>query len=206
NWADRNLPAILEAWYPGGQGGDAVARILAGDVNPSGRLPITFYRSADDLPAFTDYSMAGRTYRYFDGPVLYPFGHGLSYTRFAYSDVQTSPGAVGAEVAAEVSVVVANTADRAGDEIVQLYVSRPDVEGSPLHALSGAQRVSLTPGEQRRVVFTLDRRSLSTVDDRGVRQIAPGPVELWIGGGQPIGDAPGQAGNLTLTTAATLPE
>lgn len=204
NWADRNLPAILEAWYPGGQGGDAVARILAGDVNPSGRLPITFYRSANDLPAFTDYSMEGRTYRYFDGPVLYPFGHGLSYTRFAYSDVQTSPGAIDADVAVEVSVVVANTGDRAGDEIVQLYVSRPNVEGAPLRALAGAQRVSLAPGEQRRVAFTLDPRSLSTVDELGVRRILPGRVDLWLGGGQPGGAAPGQAANLHIGTAETL--
>jgi beta-glucosidase len=206
NWADRNLPAILEAWYPGGQGGDAVARILAGDVNPSGRLPVTFYRSEDDLPAFTDYSMENRTYRYFDGPVLYPFGHGLSYTRFAYSGVQASPGDIRADEAVEVSVVVANAGDRAGDEIVQLYVSRPGIEGAPLRALAGARRVSLAPGEQRRVAFTLDPRSLSTVDDRGVRRILPGPVELWIGGGQPGGLAPGEAGSLNVTTTAILPE
>jgi len=204
NWADRNVSAILEAWYPGGQGGDAVARILAGDVNPSGRLPVTFYRSADDLPAFTDYGMQGRTYRYFDGPVLYPFGHGLSYTRFDYSDLRISRRAMRADQSLEVAVTVTNAGERQGDEIVQLYVRRPDVAGAPRRALAGVQRVSLAPGESRRVTLALDPRSLSNVDDQGVRRVRPGPVELWVGGGQPGGAVAGRAGTLRIFTEATL--
>ncbi|MFC0633831.1 glycoside hydrolase family 3 protein [Brevundimonas balnearis] len=205
NWADRNVAAILQAWYPGGQGGDAVARILAGDVNPSGRLPVTFYRSVDDLPAFTDYRMRGRTYRYHAGPVLYPFGHGLSYTRFDYADVRTGRATVRADQPLEVSVLVSNVGARQGEEVVQLYVRRPDVEGAPLRSLAGVRRVALAPGERRRVSFTVDPRSLSVVDDAGVRRITPGPVELWVGGGQPGGMAPGRAAAVRVTGAAELP-
>jgi beta-glucosidase len=202
-WADAHVPAILEAWYPGGQGGDAVARLLAGDVNPSGRLPVTVYRSVDDLPAFTDYAMAGRTYRYFDGPVLYPFGHGLSYTRWSYADLR-SPRRVAAGATVEVSVEVANTGERAGEEVVQLYVARPEVAGAPIRALAGVQRVALAPGERRRISFRLAPDALSTVTADGERRVEPGPAELWIGGGQP-GHAPGRAARLTVTGEAALP-
>ena len=207
NWADQHVPAILEAWYPGGQGGDAVARILAGDVNPAGRLPVTFYRSADDLPAFIDYGMQGRTYRYFDRPVLYPFGHGLSYTRFSYSQPQTSARRIDATGSVEASVMVANTGDRAGDEVVQLYLSRPDVAGAPLRALAGFQRIHLAPGERRRVSFVIDNRSLSTVDASGARRVLPGRTDVWIGGGQPgRPGVPGQRTTFAITGSATLPE
>jgi beta-glucosidase len=206
NWADAHVPAILEAWYPGGQGGDAVARIIAGDVNPAGRLPVTFYRSADDLPSFTDYEMKDRTYRYFDGPVLYPFGHGLSYTRFAYSDPKVAARRVSADGSVEASVVVANAGDRAGDEVVQLYLSRPDVAGAPKHSLVGFQRIHLAAGEQRRVSFTIDNRSLSTVDASGVRRVDAGTASLWFGGGQPgLPHVPGQAASVVITGSATLP-
>lgn len=206
NWAQAHIPAIVEAWYPGGQGGDAVARILAGDVNPSGRLPVTFYRSADDLPALTDYAMQGRTYRYHAGPVLYPFGYGLSYTRFAYDDARVSSRRLAAGQSVRVSVDVANTGDRAGEEVVQLYVRRPGVPGAPRHALAGVQRIALEPGERRQATFTLDPRSLSTVDADGVRRIEAGPVELWLGGGQPDSGAVGRAASFIVTGAVTLPE
>jgi beta-glucosidase len=184
NWADAHLPAIIEAWYPGGDGGRAVAELIAGDFSPSGRLPVTFYKSADQLPAFSDYSMAGRTYRYFKGEVLYPFGYGLSYTRFAYGKPVLGHTAIRAGASVTVSVRVTNTGDRAGAEVAQLYVSRR-TPGAPIRALQGFQRVTLAPGESREVRFTLDARALSLVDDRGDRIVRPGPVQLWVGGGQP---------------------
>jgi len=207
NWADAHVPAILEAWYPGGQGGDAVARVIAGDVNPAGRLPVTFYRSADDLPFFTDYGMQGRTYRYFDRPVLYPFGHGLSYTRFSYTEPKVAARRVRADASVEASVVVANTGDRDGDEVVQLYLSRPELAGAPIQSLVGFQRIHLAAGERRRVSFIIDNRSLSTVDASGVRRVLPGPADLWIGGGQPgQRNVPGQAASVLITGSSTLPD
>ncbi len=185
NWADAHLPAIVEAWYPGGEGGAAVAGLLAGDFSPAGRLPVTFYRSADQLPAFKDYGMAGRTYRYFQGEALYPFGHGLSYTRFAYGKPVLARAAVKAGEAQTVSVDVTNSGGRDGDEVVQLYVSR-DVAGAPVRSLHGFQRVRLKAGETRRVSFALDGAAMSVVAADGTRSIAPGPVKLWIGGGQPV--------------------
>jgi beta-glucosidase len=188
NWADAHLPAIVEAWYPGGEGGRAVAGLLAGDFSPAGRLPLTFYRSADQLPAFKDYGMAGRTYRYFGGEALYPFGHGLSYTRFAYGQPVLERATVTAGETQTVSVDVTNSGARDGDEVVQLYVSR-DVAGAPVRSLHGFQRVHLKAGETRRVSFPLDGVAMSVVAADGSRSIAAGPVKLWIGGGQPVARA-----------------
>jgi beta-glucosidase len=183
NWADANLPAIVEAWYPGGEGGTAVAALIAGDFSPAGRLPVTFYRSADDLPAFKDYSMAGRTYRYFGGEALYPFGYGLSYTRFGYGK-PTLAATVKAGEPLEVAVEVRNTGGRDGDEVVQLYVTRAD-KGAPIRSLAGFQRVTLKAGETRTVRFVLDPTALSVVDETGVRRVSPGTARIWVGGGQP---------------------
>jgi beta-glucosidase len=184
-WADQNVPAILEAWYPGQAAGRAVADVLFGDVSPSGRLPLTFYRSVDQLPPFDDYSMKGRTYRYFAGQPLYPFGHGLSYSRFAYGKlVVPAKAKVGAPVA--VSVEVRNAGTVAADEIVQLYVS--DVLASapvPLRALKAFARVSLAPGEKRVVRFTLDERAFSLVGQDGTRVVEPGRFTIAVGGKQP---------------------
>jgi beta-glucosidase len=188
NWADAHLPAIVEAWYPGGEGGRAVAGLLAGDFSPAGRLPVTFYRSADQLPAFKDYGMAGRTYRYFGGEALYPFGYGLSYTRFAYGQPVLARATVAAGEAQTVSVDVTNSGARDGDEVVQLYVSR-DVAGAPARSLHGFQRVHLKAGETRRVSFPVDGVAMSVVAADGSRSIAAGPVKLWIGGGQPVARA-----------------
>jgi beta-glucosidase len=209
NWADQNVPAIVEAWYPGGEGGHAVAQLLAGDYSPAGRLPVTFYRSLDDLPAFTDYSMANRTYRYHTGEVLYPFGHGLSYTSFGYSNPTATVNAEGSVV---VSVDVANTGGMDGDEVVQLYLSRPDLPGQPIRALAAFDRIHLARGETRTVSFTLDDRALSTVDDQGVRAVRPGKLEMWVGGGQPVSRpglaaAPGASASVTLAgPLRTLPK
>jgi beta-glucosidase len=187
NWAEKNAAAIVAAWYPG-QAGDAVADVLFGDHNPGGRLPVTFYRSVDDLPPFEDYDMEGHTYRYFRGEPLYPFGYGLSYTTFAYDGMALTPDEVAPGEPLTVSVEVQNTGKRAGDEVVQLYVS--DVEASvpvPIRSLAGFERVHLEPGEKRTVRFTLAPRQLSLIDDAGRRVIEPGEFLVTVGGGQPVG-------------------
>jgi beta-glucosidase len=165
NWAQEHVPAILEAWYPGQAGGTAIADVLFGDYDPAGRLPVTFYRSASDLPPFEDYRMAGRTYRFFDGTPLYPFGYGLSYTTFAYGGLATSAGTLRERDTLMVSVNVKNTGTRAGDEVVQLYARHI---GSAVprakRDLRGFQRVTLQPGEQRTVRFRLPASALAYWD------------------------------------------
>jgi beta-glucosidase len=211
NWADANVPAILEAWYPGGQGGTAVAEALAGDFSPGGRLPITFYKGVEQLPAFEDYSMAKRTYRYFDGEPLYPFGHGLSYTSFVYGKPRVDHQKISAKGAVTVSVEVTNTGAAAGDEVVQLYLTHPGVPGAPLRALKGFQRVHFERGEKKNVKFVLRERDLSIVDESGKHRIVPGKVEVWVGGGQPIKTAnvakpSGASAQFTITSEATSPD
>jgi beta-glucosidase len=186
NWADKTVPAIVEAWYPGGEGGKAVAGLLAGDFSPAGRLPVTFYRSADQLPAFKDYTMAGRTYRYFGGEALYPFGYGLSYTTFKYGKPVLSAAKLKAGQPLKVSVEVTNAGGRDGDEVAQLYVTRPGQAGAPIRALKGFQRVTLKTGETRKLDFTLDAAAFATIDADGQRAVKPGAANLWIGGGQPV--------------------
>lgn len=211
NWADENVPAIVEAWYPGGEGGTAVAEAIAGDFSPGGRLPVTFYKSVDQLPAFSDYSMAKRTYRYFDGDPLYPFGYGLSYTSFAYKNVKVNHARVSAKDAVAISVDVTNTGAIAGDEVVQLYINHAAVSGAALRALRGFQRVHLDRGQSKTVTFSLRDRDLSIVDGAGKTRIVPGTVNVWIGGGQPVARAalPKTAGIQTqfaITGSATLPD
>lgn len=182
NWASDHVPAIIEAWYPGQAGGTALAEVLFGDYNPAGRLPVTFYKSTDQLPPFTDYSMKNRTYRYFTGEPLFPFGYGLSYTTFAYRrlsvDRQVSSGDQ-----VKVSVEVANTGSLAGEEVVELYVKSP-AEGAPIHSLGGFQRVMLQPKEHKRVEFTLLPRQIARVDAEGRRRVEPGILEISVGGQQ----------------------
>jgi beta-glucosidase len=211
NWADENIPAILNAWYPGEEGGTAVAGALAGDFSPGGRLPVTFYKSVDQLPAFEDYSMAKRTYRYFDGEPLYPFGFGLSYTTFTYSNARVENTNVAADGSAIVSVDVANTGAMPADEVVELYLTHPGVPGAPLRALKGFQRIHLTRGQKKTVSFTIRDRDLSIVDGSGKHRIVPGTVKVWIGGGQPVSrdGLPKPAGaetQFTITGEATLPD
>jgi beta-glucosidase len=187
NWADENVPAILETWYPGQAGGLAVAEALFGDANPGGRLPVSFYKSLDQVPPFEDYSMAGHTYRYFRGEPLYPFGYGLSYTQFAYSDLKLSRTRLKAGQVLRLSVTVENTGSRPGDEVVQLYLR--DVETSapaPIRSLKGFQRVRhLGPGRRKTVRFTVEPRDMALVNDEGKHIIEPGLFELSVGGGQP---------------------
>lgn len=186
NWADQNVAAIIEAWYPGGQGGEAVAGLIAGDFSPAGRLPVTFYRSVEDLPAFEDYSMANRTYRYFKGEALYPFGYGLSFTSFAYGKVEVAPSTV-SNLAQEiaVSVQVTNTGTRGGDEVVQLYLARTDIDSAPIRSLVGFKRLSLAAGAMQTVEFLLKPSQYSLVDEDGTARVVPGTASLWIGGGPP---------------------
>ena len=185
NWADRHANAILQAWYPGEEGGAAIAETLAGANNPAGRLPVTFYKGVEQLPEFTDYSMKGRTYRYFEGQPLYPFGHGLSYSTFAYADLALSKTAIDAGEPLNVSTRVTNTSARDGDEVVQVYVGFPKVAGAPKHALRGFARIRLKAGEAQTVTFALSDRDLSYVDEAGNRLVGAGAYRLTIGGGQP---------------------
>ena len=185
NWADQHVPAILEAWYPGQAGGTAIAEVLFGDYNPAGRLPVTFYRSVADLPPFEDYRMEGRTYRYFTGQPLYAFGHGLSYTTFAYANLRLSADTIKAGERLTVSVDVTNTGSRAGDEVAQLYLT--DVAGStprPIRFLAGFERVTLQPGETKTISFTVLPDQLGMVNDRDQWVIEPGEFRLGVGGSQ----------------------
>jgi beta-glucosidase len=185
NEEDAKAAALLEAWYPGGQGGDAIAAVLAGDVSPAGRLPVTFYKSLDQLPDFHDYSMSNRTYRYHKNPVLYPFGYGLSYSQFRYGDIKVQPTRWKPSDTLKLTVSVTNTGGRDADEVVQLYLARPDIPGTPVRALAGFQRINIAKGATANVTFELKAEALSTVDDSGKRAVVPGKAEIWIGGGQP---------------------
>jgi beta-glucosidase len=205
-WAKTNAAAILEAWYPGQSGGLAVANVLAGKTNPAGRLPLTFYGSLQDLPPFNDYAMKGRTYRYFAGKPVYPFGHGLSFTNFAYSPLALQPAAGGAEQGLRVSTEVSNTGAMAGDEVAQLYLNFPDAPGVPRVALRGYQRFSLKPGERRTVTFDLSPRDLSSVTPEGVRQVAVGHYRVTVGSGQPDTGVAGSSAAFDTKAAVVLPQ
>ena len=177
----RRPNAVLMAWYPGEEGGNAVADVLFGDVAPSGRLPVTFYRSVKDLPPFADYRMAGRTYRYFEGKPIHAFGSGLGYAAIAYRDVSVDvPAAAGGPVT--VHVTLENAGSRPADEVVQIYARpRPRAVGDPLRSLVAFQRVSLQGGEKRSVDVVVPERSLSRVDRAGLRTRLAGPWEISVG-------------------------
>jgi len=199
NWADTNIPAIMEAWYPGQAAGTAIADVLFGDYNPAGRLPVTFYHSLDGMLPFEDYSMEERTYKYFTGDPLYPFGHGLSYTTFAYGNLRV-PDTVQAGDPVEVSVTVKNTGNRSGEEVVQVYVS--DREASvpvPIRKLVGFTRISLPAGASREVSFTIDPREFSLITDDTRRVIEPGVFDISVGGKQP-----GFSGTADASTTDTV--
>ena len=206
NWAQKNVNAILESWYPGEEGGTAVAETLSGKNNPSGRLPVTFYTGVDQLPPFDSYAMQGRTYRYFEGTPLYPFGYGLSYTRFAYSELQLPTASVRAGDPLTAQVTVSNVGKVAGDEVVELYLTFPAVPGAPRRALRGFKRVHLGPGESQVVQFSLAPRDLSMVTAAGEPAIAQGQYTVSIGGGQPGKGTPTVEGHLTIQGTVTLPE
>jgi beta-glucosidase len=179
--AAEHAAAVLAAWYGGEEAGTAIAETLAGVNNPAGRLPVTFYKSVDQLPAFTDYAMKGRTYRYFRGEPLYPFGFGLSYSSFEYSGLVAKRTPAGAEVRA----TVRNASGRDGDEVVQLYVGGGPEEGAPIRSLRGFQRIHLHAGESREVSFAL-----------GSEEVPKSPVDVSVGGGQPLPNIPHVRGSL----------
>ncbi|MBB5061809.1 glycoside hydrolase family 3 protein [Granulicella mallensis] len=200
----KDAAGVLEAWYPGEAGGEALAEILAGNVNPSGRLPVTFYRSVDDLPAFTDYSMAHRTYRYFDGPVLFPFGYGLSYSRFQYGQLRLSTHTLKTSEPLLATVTVHNESQREGIEVAELYLQPPQASGAPRLTLQGVQRISLRPGETRELTFKLTPGQMSTVDTSGARAVRAGEYKLFVGGVQP--DLNASKGVAFRIEGASLPQ
>jgi beta-glucosidase len=206
NWASEHANAILESWYAGEEGGSAIAETLSGKNNPAGRLPVTFYTGVDQLPPFEDYSMQNRTYRYFHGKPLYPFGYGLSYTTFSYSGLTLPGNAINAGDPLTAQVTITNTGKREGDEVAQLYLSFPNVPGAPLRALRSFKRVHLRPGESQTVSFELKDRDLSMVSEAGVPMIAEGSYSVSIGGGQPNTGAPAVSGMFQVTGTRTLPE
>ena len=186
NWGNEHIPAIVQAWYPGEEGGTAIAEALFGDYNPAGRLPVTFYKSADQLPAFDNYQMDGRTYRFFKGEPLYPFGHGLSYTRFKYSSLKVSSPRVAQGEKVLVSAEVENSGTREGDEVVQLYLTDSDASVRvPIRSLAGVERVHLKPGERRVIKFTIEPRQLAVITNDGRTVVEPGDFKITIGGKQP---------------------
>jgi len=206
NWAQKNADAVLEAWYPGAEGGTAIAETLAGDNNPAGRLPVTFYSSLGQVPAFEEYSMRGRTYRYLADRPLCGFGFGLSYTNFTYSNLKVSAASVKAGDRVTVEGDVKNTGASAGDEVVELYLTQPKAYETPLRALVGFRRVHLATGESAHVSMTIDPRSLGQVDQRGNRVIVPGEYTVSLGGAQPEEAASVQTGKFTVSGKAELPK
>jgi beta-glucosidase len=205
NWAQQNANAILEAWYPGEEGGTAIAGTLAGDNNPAGRLPLTFYSSLGQVPPFEEYSMRGRTYRYLADRPLYGFGFGLSYTSFEYSDLKT-PVSVKAGDPVTIEGNVKNTGVTAGDEVVELYLTQPKSYETPLRVLAGFKRIHLGAGESAHVSMTIDRRSLGQVDAKGNRVIVPGEYTVSLAGAQPQ-EAPSiQTGKFNVLGRSDLPK
>jgi beta-glucosidase len=205
NWTNEHAAAILEAWYPGVEGGTAIARTLAGLNNPAGRLPVTFYASLDGLPAFTDYSLKGRTYRYYTGKPLWGFGYGLSYSTFKYGPVKLSAESLKAGDPLTATVTVTNTSTAGGDEVVEAYLKTPQ-PGGPIHSLAGFQRVSLGAGESKEVTIRIDPRSLSSVDEKGNRSILEGKYSLILGGAQPQETKARSETGFTITGSALLPK
>jgi beta-glucosidase len=205
NWAQQHAAAALEAWYPGEEGGAAIAETLAGVNNPGGRLPETFYASLSQLPPFEDYSMRNRTYRYFHGKPLYPFGYGLSYSTFRYSNLHLSSTSFRAGQPVTVRADVRNTSRIAGDDVAELYLMYPSVPGAPLRALKGFKREHLAPGQMQEVIFTLSPRDLSLVTQKGEHKVLPGLYTVFVGGGQPTEGAQGVETRFQISGEQTLP-
>ena len=182
NWAVDHIPAIVEAWYPGEAGGDALADVLFGDYNPGGRLPVTFYRSVADLPSFDDYRMQGRTYRYFQGDPLFPFGYGLSYTRFDFDNLRIDRPRVRVGDRVTISMDVTNSGDRTGDQVVQLYTRYAEADNTrPARELKGFKRITLQPGECTTVTLCLHTNQLAFCDGTQRFAVHPGVVTVMVG-------------------------
>jgi beta-glucosidase len=205
NWANQHADAVLEAWYPGVDGGNAIAHTLAGLSNPAGRLPVTFYASLDGLPAFTDYALKDRTYRYFQGKPLWGFGYGLSYSKFTYGQVSLSADTLKAGDPLTATVSVTNSGAVNGDEVVEAYLKTPQKDG-PTHSLAGFQRITIPAGQSREVFITIDPRTLSSVDDQGNRSILPGKYTLTLAGAQPQETQSKSEAAFTITGTQPLPK
>ena len=203
-WAKEHAAAVLEAWYPGVEGGTAIARTLAGLNNPAGRLPVTFYKNVDDLPAFTEYSLKGRTYRYYTGKPEWGFGYGLSYSNFTYSPVTLSSSALKAGEPLTATVSVTNSSALAGDEVVEAYLKTPQA-GGPIHSLAAFERVHLQAGETRAVTLHFDPRALSSVDEKGERSVIPGKYQLTLAEAQPEEAKAKSETTFTVTGTQPLP-
>ena len=206
SWAKENAAAIIEAWYPGQAGGLAIANVISGKVNPAGRLPLTFYRSVADLPPFSDYSMKGRTYRYFSGTPVYPFGFGLSYSSFEYAPLRIEAIGASMEHGLRVTTTVTNTSRRAGEEVAQLYLEPPQFEAAPRMALRGFQRFSLQAGERKMLTLELSPRDLSFVSRDGVREVMTGKYRVSVGSGQPGTGVAAQSAAFSISRQVPIPE
>lgn len=198
DWAQQHAAAILEAWYPGQAGGTAIAEVLAGGANPAGRLPVTFYQSVDQLPAFDDYKMEERTYRYLRQKPLYGFGYGLSYSKFAYKNMRLSAPKLNAGASVHVTLDVENTSAIGGDEVAELYVTPPSAPDSSNRWLAGFKRIHVEPHQVAHVAFDLDARGLSMVDSQGQRAVNAGSYKIFVGGAQPGDTEAGQEQTLTI--------
>lgn len=199
NWADKNIPAIVEAWYPGQAAGTAIADVLFGDYNPAGRLPVTFYKSVNDLPPFDDYTITNQTYRFYKGQPLYPFGYGLSYTTFGYENLKVDEQHKAGD-SVRVTVDLKNTGSLAGEEVVQLYVSHQDAPVRvPLKSLKGFKRIEVDKGETKSVEFVLPPDAFSLINEQGQKEVIPGTFQISVGGGQP-----GARGSNAVTTTIKL--
>ena len=205
-WAKTHANAILEAWYPGQDGGKVIAETLSGNINPAGRLPVTFYKDIHQLPSFENYAMSGRTYRYFKGEPLWPFGFGLSYTSFEYRDLKLKSSVLNAGESLDVSATVRNARSISGDEVAQVYLQFPPAPGAPLRALRAFQRLHLEPNGSRRIEFHLDSRALSSVTEAGDIVVAPGTYSVSVGGGQPGTGAPSITTKFAINGQIFLPE
>jgi beta-glucosidase len=199
DWAKQHANAIVEAWYPGEEAGNAIARVLTGEINPAGRLPVTFYAGTKDLPAFSDYSMSNRTYRYFHGTPLWGFGYGLSYSNFKWTNLKLSTSTLEAGSPLIVEADVENLSARAGDAVSELYLTPPSSPNSPQLALAGFERTTLAPHAKQHIRFTLNPRVLSTVDAKGARAVRAGTYTLNLAGSQPA-----ESNGAAVTTTFTI--
>jgi beta-glucosidase len=206
NWAAEHANAILESWYPGEEGGSAIAETLSGKNNPSGKLPVTFFRSVGQLPPFEDYAMKNRTYRYFSGDPLYSFGYGLSYSKFRLEHLTLSSAAVRAGADVKVELDISNISERDGADVAEIYITPPMNEANPIRALRGMQRIDVAHGTTKHMAITLSARDLSFVDSTGERVISPGEYQVTVGDAQPGFTSNFVQTTLQITGRKTLPQ